>query len=87
MRLTQNVNSHAVVPGQPVETLVIAPVRVGERVLVAPGWKLAGRVLESGTQPGGEKRARLRLGFTKLLDATGSSFAVDGRVVDVDGAR
>jgi hypothetical protein len=44
-------------------------------------------VLESGTQPGREKRARLRLGFTKLLDEDGGAFAVEGRVVEVDGAR
>lgn len=87
MRLEQNVYSHAVTPGQPVETLVIAPVRAGDRVVVAPGWKLRGTVLESGTQPGREKRARLRLGFTSLLDEEGTPFAVEGRLVSVDGAR
>jgi hypothetical protein len=87
VRLDQHVYSHAVSPGQPVETRVIAPVSVGGRVLVAPGWKLKGSVLESGTQPGREKRARLRLGFTKLVDDDGTVFAVDGRVVEVDGAR
>jgi hypothetical protein len=60
---------------------------VGDRVVVAPGWTLEGRVLESGTQPGRERRARLRLGFTRLVDEDGTAFAVEGRVVDVDGAR
>ena len=87
MRLTQHVYSHTVSPGQPVSTLVIAPVRAGGRVVVAPGWKLEGSVLESGTQPGPEKRARLRLRFTKLVDEDGGAFAVEGRVVEVDGAR
>ena len=40
VRLTQNVYSHAVSPGQRVDTLVIAPVRAGGRVVVGPGWKL-----------------------------------------------
>lgn len=61
--------------------------RAGGRVVVVPGWKLKGTVLESGTQPGREKRARLRLGFTKLVDENGGAFAVEGRVVEVDGAR
>ena len=87
VRLSQHVYSHAVAPGQPVETLVIAPVRAGGRVLVPPGWKLSGRVLESGTEPGREKRARLRLGFTTLVNESGTAFAVDGRVVEIDGAR
>jgi LssY-like putative type I secretion system component LssY len=87
VRLTQNVYSHAVSPGQPVDTLVIAPVRADGRVVVAAGWKLEGTVLESGTQPGREKRARLRLGFTKLVSEDGTAFAVEGRMVDVDGAR
>lgn len=66
---------------------MIAPVRVGGRDVVAPGWKLQGSVLESGTQPGREKRARLRLAFTKLLDEDGKAFAVEGRLAEVDGAR
>src|SRR5262245_25574002 len=68
VRLNQHVYSHTVAPGQPDDTLVIAPVRLGDRVVVAPGWKLKGTVVESGTLPGREKRARLRLGFTKLVD-------------------
>ena len=58
VRLTQHVYSHAAKPGQAVDTLVIAPLRVGEQVVVAPGWQLKGTVLESGTLPGREKRAR-----------------------------
>lgn len=87
VRLSQNVYSHAAAEGQPVDTLVIAPVRVADKLVVAPGWKLKGSVLESGTLPGREKRARLRLAFTKLVNEDGAGFAVDGRVVDVDGAR
>src|SRR5262245_23568401 len=87
VRLGQHVYSHAAAPGQPVDTLVIAPVRVGDRVMVAAGWKLKGTVVESGVQPGPQKRARLRLGFGQLVDEDGTAFAVQGRVVEVDGAR
>jgi hypothetical protein len=87
VRLDQHLYSHTVSPGQAFDTLVIAPVRVGGQLVVAPGWKLKGTVLESGTQPGREKRARLRLGFTRLVDGNGTAAAVAGRVVEVDGAR
>jgi hypothetical protein len=87
VRLNQNVYSHAVTNGQPVDTIVIAPVRVGGEVVVPAGWKLRGTVTESGVLPGKEKRARLRFAFAKLVDDGGNAIAVAGKLVAVDNAR
>jgi hypothetical protein len=87
VRLSQNVYSHAVTNGQPVDTIVIAPVRVGAETVVPAGWKLRGTVTESGVLPGKEKRARLRFAFAKLVDDGGDAVAVQGRLVAVDNAR
>jgi hypothetical protein len=87
VRLNQNVYSHAVTNGQPVDTIVIAPVRVGAETVVPAGWKLRGTVTESGVLPGKEKRARLRFAFAKLVDDGGDAVAVQGRLVAVDNAR
>jgi hypothetical protein len=87
VRLNQNVYSHAVTAGQPVDTIVIAPVRVGGDTVVPAGWKLRGTVAESGVLPGKDKRARLRLGFAKLVDDVGNAAPVTARLVSVDNAR
>jgi LssY C-terminus len=87
VRLNQNVYSHAVTNGQPVDTIVIAPVRVGAETVVPAGWKLRGTVIESGVLPGKEKRARLRFAFVKLVDEGGNATAVTGKLVAVDNAR
>jgi LssY C-terminus len=87
VRLNQNVYSHAVTAGQPVDTIVIAPVRVGGDTVVPAGWKLRGTVTESGVLPGKEKRARLRFAFAKLVDDGGAATPVTARLVAVDNAR
>jgi hypothetical protein len=87
VRLNQNVYSHAATNGQPVDTIVIAPVRVGAETVVPAGWKLRGTVTESGVLPGKDKRARLRLAFAKLVDDGGNATPVQGRLVAVDNAR
>lgn len=87
VRLNQNVYSHAVTNGQPVDTIVIAPVRAGADVVVPAGWKLRGTVTESGVLPGKEKRARLRFAFAKLVDEGGNAIPVAGKLVAVDNAR
>jgi hypothetical protein len=87
VRLAQNVYSHAVTSGQPVDTTVIAPVRVGGETVVPAGWKLRGTVTESGVMPGKEKRARLRFAFAKLVDDGGTARPVTARLVSVDNAR
>ena len=87
VRLNQNVYSHAVANGQPVDTIVIAPVRAGSEAVVPAGWKLRGTVTESGVLPGKEKRARLRFAFAKLVDDGGIATPVTGKLVAVDNAR
>jgi hypothetical protein len=87
VRLNQNVYSHAVTNGQPVDTILIAPVRVGSETVVPAGWKLRGTVTESGVLPGKEKRARLRFAFAKLVDEGGNAIPVTGKLVGVDNAR
>lgn len=87
VRLNQNVYSHAVTNGQPVDTIVIAPVRAGADTVVPAGWKLRGTVTESGVLPGKDKRARLRFAFAKLVDEGGNAVPVAGKLVAVDNAR
>jgi hypothetical protein len=87
VRLNQNVYSHAVTNGQPVDTIVIAPVRAGGETVVPAGWKLRGTVTESGVMPGREKRARLRFAFAKLADDGGNAIPLAARLVAVDNAR
>lgn len=87
VRLNQNVYSHAVTSGQPVDTIVIAPVKAGGEVVVPAGWKLRGTVTESGVLPGKEKRARLRFAFSKLVGDGGDAIPVTGKLVAVDNAR
>lgn len=85
VRLTRHLYSHAASPGEPVETVLIAPVFAGERMAAAAGCKVRGKVLESGTRR--DHRARLRLVFSELLDDAGRAAAIEARVVEVDNAR
>ena len=85
VRLVRHLQSHAVSPGQAVEAVLIAPVLAGERVAAAAGWKVRGSVADKGA--GRDRRARLGLAFSELLDNSGRATAIAARIQAVDNAR
>jgi hypothetical protein len=85
VRLTRHLQTHAVSPGEAVETVLIAPVLAGDRMAAAPGWKVRGKVAEKGT--GRDRRARLGLAFSEIVDSSGKATAIVARVQEVDNAR
>jgi hypothetical protein len=88
VRLNQNVYSHAVTAGQPVDTVVIAPVKAGGEVIVPAGWKLRGTVTEE-RRPA--RQGEARAAAVRVLEApsttAGNAVAVTGKLVAVDNAR
>ena len=85
VRLVRHLQSHAVAPGELVETVLIAPVLAGERVAAAAGWKVRGKVTDKAS--GRDRRARLGLAFSELVDKAGQATAIVARVEQVDNAR
>jgi hypothetical protein len=85
VRLVRHLQSHAVAPGELVETVLIAPVLAGERPAAAVGWKVRGKVTDKS--PGRDRRARLGLSFSEIVDSSGKATAIAARVQEVDNAR
>jgi len=85
VRLTTPVSSRSSRPGDPVEAVLIAPVRAGDEVVLPAGGRLHGRVL--ARRSGFYRRAALRLHFDEMVAADGRHLAIDAQVVEVDNAR
>ncbi len=88
VRLTTPVASNSSKVGDAVEVVVIAPVMDGDRVIVAPGDKLIGKIKEvKSTEGKTDQRASLRMEFDELMDASCKESKISARVSEVDNAR
>ncbi|MCI0664530.1 MAG: LssY C-terminal domain-containing protein, partial [Acidobacteria bacterium] len=87
IRLTSNVGSHISRSGDPVEAVIIAPVRVGERVVIAPGTKVQGTVLLALKAYDDSERAQLILDFPYLLYPSSDRTWLATRVTEVENAK
>ena len=85
VRLTTGVSSRSSRPGDPVEALLIAPLRAGDDVVLPAGGVLRGRVV--ARRGGFGRRAALRLRFDEMVAADGRRLPIDARVAEVDNAR
>lgn len=72
---------------QPFEAVVIAPVVVGERLVIGAGAKVTGHIKEvkAATQP--DDQAVLDLAFDQISDADGKKASLAAKVTAVDNAR
>ena len=84
VRLTTAASSQTSRAGDPVEAVLIAPIRLGTRVVPA-GATLAGQVAEA-VRHSVDREAKLRLQFTQVARG-GETAPVVTRLVDVQNAR
>jgi LssY C-terminus len=87
IRLTSQVGSQISRGGDPVEAVVMAPVSVGDRVVIAPGTKVQGTVILALRAYNDYRRAQLILDFPYLIHQGGTRTRLATRVVDVDNAK
>lgn len=87
IRLTSKVSTRDSKPKDPIEAVVIAPLLVGDSVLVHQGVLLRGTVKRIKNSNGLDDRAELEIDFTEMRDPSGASVKIEARVVDVDNAR
>jgi len=85
VRLTSHLSSRDSRAGEPLEALLIAPVRLAGRAVVPAGTLVRGHVTEA--RGGFGRRSRLKLAFDDLLAPDGARVAIDARVREVDNAR
>jgi hypothetical protein len=83
VRLTAPLSSHHAKTGDPVDTVLIAPVPVDEATEVPSGAAVSGRVVEVTGRHG---RARLLVRFDRLA-VDGHESVIQARVAEVDNAR
>jgi hypothetical protein len=87
IRLASKVGSQISRGGDPVEAVVIAPVMVDGRVVVAPGTKVQGTVILALKAYNDYRRAQLVLDLPFLVHPGGARTRLATRVVDVDNAK
>ena len=87
IRLTTALNTTTAKEKQPFEAVVIAPVVVGERLVLGTGTKVTGHIKEvkAASQP--DDQAVLDLAFDQISDAEGKKAAITAKVAGVDNAR
>jgi LssY C-terminus len=87
IRLASQVGSQVSRGGDPVEAVVIAPVKIGDRIVIAPGTKVQGTVILALKAYNDYRRAQLVLDFPYLVHDGGARTRLTTRVVDVDNAK
>ncbi len=87
IRLTTALNTSTAKANQPFEAVVIAPVVVGERLVLGAGTKVAGHIKEvkAASQP--DDQAVLDLAFDSISDAAGKKASIAAKVAAIDNAR
>lgn len=83
-RISEPVSSDTSMSGAAFHAIVIAPVQVEDRLLIAPGTKAFGHVLRAGRDRA--ERYMLELAFDSIVTA-GGTVPVSVRVMSVDNAR
>ena len=86
IRLKSAVSTRSSRPADPVEAVVIAPVEVDRRTVIAAGAVVRGTVEEVSHPSAAGERAALLLSFT-ALETGGARRTIVGRVESVDNAR
>jgi hypothetical protein len=71
----------------PVEAVVIAPVVVGDQIVMAAGATLSGRIKEVKAAVQADDQAALDLVFDQVSDASGAKAKLSAKVAAVDNAR
>jgi hypothetical protein len=87
IRLASQVGSRILRGGDPVEAVVIAPVKVGDRVVIPPGTKVQGTVILALRAYNDYRRAQLILDFSYLVHQSGVKTRLATRLVDVENAK
>jgi hypothetical protein len=87
IRLTTEVNSSTAKAGQALDALVIVPVVVNDRIVMAAGATLASHVKEATAAAQPDDQAMLALAFDEIRDARGAKAAVAAKLSSVDNAR
>jgi LssY C-terminus len=87
IRLANKLGSRISRGGDPVEAVVIAPVMVGDRVVIAPGTKVLGTVILALRAYNDYRRAQLVLDFPYLVHLSGARTRLSTRLADVDNAK
>lgn len=87
IRLTTEINTASAKVGDSFQALVIAPVVVDGRVVMAPGPTLAGHVKEVTPAVNPDDRAVLALSFDEIRDANGKQASIAAKLWSVDDAR
>jgi hypothetical protein len=87
VRLKTPVSSQHSHPGDPVETVVTAPVMTHNRVLIPAGSVIHGNVEAVRQLNERHRQAGLLLQFTQIVTPEGETIAIDGKVTAVDNAR
>ncbi len=87
IRLTTAINTSTAKQNQPFEAVVIAPVTVGEQLVVGAGAKVTGHIKEvtAATQP--DDQAVLELAFDQISDSAGAKANIAAKIAGVDNAR
>jgi LssY C-terminus len=87
IRLTTEVNSSTAKAGQTFDALVIVPVVVNDRIVMAAGATLAGHVKEATAAVQPDDQAMLALAFDEIRDASGAKTAVAAKLASIDNTR
>ncbi len=87
IRLTTTVSSQLSRSGDPVEAVVIAPVRVGDRIVIPPGTKVEGTVLFSEPVRDQYDQAQLMLDFANLVHPSGKKTQIFTLLSEVKNAK
>jgi hypothetical protein len=87
VRLTTPVSTKDSSAGDPIEAVVIEPVRVGQRLMVSAGTPIEGFVMLSRRAPNQYEHADLTLDFANLVHPSGARTRLATRLIAVDNAR
>jgi ankyrin repeat protein len=87
IRLTDRVGSRSSRSGDTISAVVIAPVTVNDRVVIAPGTRIEGTVLLAQGASDDYHRAQLILDFANLVHPGGDRTRLVTQVAEVDNAR
>ncbi len=87
IRLVNQVGSHVSRGGDPVDAVIIEPVKIGDRVVIAPGTIVHGTVILALKAYNDYRRAQLIIDFPYLVYPDGARTRIVTRLVDVDNAK
>jgi hypothetical protein len=87
IRLTGAINTANAKVDQQFGAVLIAPVMVGNQIVVATGVKVAGHIKEVTAALKSDDQALLALAFDRLTDSSGKEAPIEAKLVEVDNAR